>query len=52
MAKAAINRGMQTNMETGLAYEAELYSISLTTENKAEGIDAFVEKRKPEFKGK
>ena len=52
LAKAAINRGMQTNLETGLAYERELYSLSLTTEDKAEGIEAFIEKREPKYKGK
>jgi enoyl-CoA hydratase len=52
LAKAAINRGMRTNLETGLEYEKELYSLSLTTEDKAEGIDAFIEKREPRYKGK
>lgn len=50
LAKAAINRGMQTNLETGLAYEKELYGLSQTTEDKAEGIAAFLGKRKPTFK--
>lgn len=52
LAKAAINRGMQTNLESGLAYEYELYSLSLSLEDKAEGVAAFLEKRKPVFKGK
>jgi enoyl-CoA hydratase len=51
LAKAAINRGLRTNLETGLAYEKELYAMSQTTEDKAEGIAAFLEKRKPVFKG-
>jgi len=51
LAKAAINRGMRTDLETGLAYEKELYSLSLTTDDKAEGIEAFIEKRKPKYKG-
>ncbi len=51
LAKAAINRGMRTNLETGLEYEKELYSLSLTTEDKAEGIAAFIEKREPKYKG-
>ena len=52
LARAAINGGMRTDLQTGLAYERELYSLSLTTEDKAEGIDAFIEKRKPRYKGK
>lgn len=51
LAKAAMNRGMRTNLETGLAYEKELYSLSHTTKDRAEGIAAFLEKRKPDFKG-
>ena len=51
LAKAAINRGMQTNLESGLAYERELYSLSLSLEDKSEGVNAFLEKRTPVFKG-
>lgn len=52
IAKAAINRGMQVGLESGLAYEREMYSLALSTEDKVEGVSAFVEKRDPEFKGK
>jgi enoyl-CoA hydratase len=52
LAKTAINRGMQTNLESGLKYEYELYSISLSLEDKAEGVNAFLEKRKPKFVGR
>lgn len=51
IAKSAINRGMQVGLESGLAYEREMYSLSLSTEDKKEGVAAFVEKRKPLFKG-
>lgn len=51
LAKAAINRGLRTNLETGLAYEKELYAMSQATEDKTEGIAAFLEKRKPVFRG-
>ncbi len=51
IAKAAINRGMQVGLESGLAYEREMYSLSLSTVDKKEGVAAFIEKRKPEFKG-
>jgi enoyl-CoA hydratase len=52
LAKTAINRGMQTNLESGLNYEYELYSLSLTLEDKAEGVKAFLEKRAPRFVGR
>ena len=52
LAKTAINRGMQTNLESGLKYEYELYSLSLSLEDKAEGVKAFLEKRKPTFVGR
>jgi enoyl-CoA hydratase len=52
LAKTAINRGMQTNLESGLKYEYELYSISLSLEDKVEGVNAFLEKRAPKFVGR
>lgn len=52
LAKQAINRGMSTSLESGLAYEREMYSISLSLEDKTEGVNAFIEKRSPVFKGK
>jgi enoyl-CoA hydratase len=51
LAKTAINRGIQTNLESGLKYEYELYSIALSLEDKAEGVNAFLEKRAPRFTG-
>ena len=52
LAKTAINRGMQTNLESGLKYEYELYSLSLSLEDKVEGVNAFLEKRTPKFIGR
>ena len=52
LAKTAINRGMQTNLESGLKYEYELYSLSLSLEDKLEGVNAFLEKRAPKFVGR
>ncbi|MBW2031881.1 MAG: enoyl-CoA hydratase/isomerase family protein [Deltaproteobacteria bacterium] len=52
LAKAAINRGMRTDLGAGLAYERELYSLSLSTDDKIEGINAFIEKREPKYKGR
>jgi len=52
LAKQAINYAMQTNLESGLKYEYELYSLSLSLEDKAEGVNAFLEKRAPKFIGR
>ncbi|MGB5986290.1 MAG: enoyl-CoA hydratase-related protein [Desulfobacterales bacterium] len=52
LAKTAINRGMQTHLESGLKYEYELYSLSLSLEDKVEGVNAFLEKRAPKFIGR
>jgi len=52
LAKTAINRGMQTNLESGLKYEYELYSLALSLEDKAEGVNAFLEKRAAKFIGR
>lgn len=52
LAKQAINYGMQTNLESGLKYEYELYSLSLGLEDKVEGVNAFLEKRPPKFVGR
>lgn len=51
-AKQAIDRGLQTDLESALDYELYAASILFDTEDRKEGMRAFVEKRKPEFKGK
>ena len=52
LAKTAINRGMQTGLESGLQYEYELYSLALSLEDRVEGVNAFLEKRAPKFVGR
>jgi enoyl-CoA hydratase/carnithine racemase len=51
-AKYAINRGMETDLHTGLAIESNAYWITIPTEDRLEGLAAFREKRKPVYKGK
>lgn len=50
--KAAINRGMQTDIDTGIAIENELFAMAYASEDQKEGMNAFLEKRDPHFKGK
>lgn len=50
--KAVIDIGSGTDFNTGLAYEQFGQAILFATEDRKEGIDAFLEKRPPEFKGK
>ena len=51
LAKEVINRGMYTDLITGLNYEKSYFSLCFATKDHEEGITAFLEKRKPEFKG-
>ena len=49
--KGAINTGMQVGLEAGLQYERLNAAIVLQSEDRTEGMTAFVEKRKPVFRG-
>jgi len=48
--KNAINRGIETDIETGMDIERNLFSLCFTTEDQKEGMKAFTEKREAEFK--
>lgn len=50
-AKTAIDKGIQTDIETGLTIEHLCYKRTIPTEDRLEGLNAFKEKRKPEYKG-
>lgn len=50
--KQAIDLGMQTSLEAGLEYERFAAAIVVTSEDRTEGMRAFVEKRPPVFKGR
>jgi len=53
LCKQAINRGMQVDIDTAIAFEAELFGVCFATEDQKEGMTAFVEKRKEkQFKNK
>lgn len=48
----AVNRGLNTTLDEGLRIEADHFGWVCATEDKDEGTDAFLNKRKPEFKGR
>lgn len=50
-AKKAINLGIELDLHTAFALEAECYNVCLATEDRDEGLKAFNEKRKPAYKG-
>ena len=50
--KRAVQTGWEVPLETGLAFERELQQQLFTSEDAREGISAFVEKRKPNVKGR
>jgi len=50
LAKAAIEEGTATDLLSGLALEAKAFGLTFSTEDKREGVAAFLEKRKPTFR--
>lgn len=52
MAKEAVKLASKSNLDEGLRREVDLFAVCFSTEDKEEGVKAFLEKRKPIFKGK
>ncbi len=50
-AKKSVNLGMEVDIASAFALEAECYNVCLKTEDRDEGLKAFNEKRKPVYKG-
>ncbi len=51
LAKEAVRRGLDATLAEGLEIEADLFGMVSTTNDMREGTQAFLEKRKPEFRG-
>jgi enoyl-CoA hydratase len=52
LCKAAVNEGLDVDLESGIAYEAEVFGLCFATVDQKEGMTAFVEKRQADFTGK
>jgi enoyl-CoA hydratase len=50
-AKLAVDGGLEMDLASGLAWESQLFAALFATDDKAEGMAAFIEKRKPNFTG-
>jgi enoyl-CoA hydratase len=52
LAKACINRSTSLDIDSGLDFEAEAFGLCFGTEDQKEGMTAFLEKRKPTYRGR
>lgn len=51
LAKEAVNRGLETDLDSGLALETNSVTLTFATDDQKEGMRAFLEKRKANFRG-
>ncbi len=52
LAKESVNRAFESTLETGLDFERKALYLAFASEDAGEGLKAFTEKRKPEFRGR
>jgi enoyl-CoA hydratase len=52
LAKRAVRAAFELPLSAGLEQERDLFALAFATEDKAEGVAAFLEKRKPEWRGR
>jgi enoyl-CoA hydratase len=51
LAKESVNRSFETHLDEGLHFERKNFYLAFASEDQKEGMQAFVEKRKPDYKG-
>ncbi len=51
LAKEAVNRAFETHLDEGLHFERKNFYLTFSSEDQKEGMQAFIEKRPPDFKG-
>ena len=51
-AKQALRQSQEVPLQAGLTQERQLFTLLSATEDRREGIDAFLQKRTPDFKGR
>jgi enoyl-CoA hydratase len=52
LAKESVNRSFETHLDEGLLYERKNFYLTFASEDQKEGMKAFIEKRKAEYKGR
>ena len=50
MAKECVNQAFESTLQSGLKFERRVFHATFATEDRREGMTAFKEKRKPEWK--
>lgn len=51
LAKESVNRSFETSLDEGLQFERKNFYLAFASEDQKEGMKAFIEKRKPDYKG-
>ena len=52
LAKQAVLAADESGLSAGLEQERRLYELAMATEDRVEGMSAFLDKRKPDFRGR
>ena len=52
LAKESVNRAYETHLDEGLHFERKNFYMTFASDDQKEGMQAFIEKRKPDFKGR
>lgn len=52
LAKESVNRSFETHLDEGLHFERKNFYLCFASDDQKEGMQAFIEKRKPDYKGR